>query len=73
VLASEFKLARVRAGFSQRDLANRAEVSRVLVSYCDRGATPGLKIRQRLSEALAVDPEVLFPTLSERDEEKVAA
>lgn len=55
---------------SQEDLASRADLDRTYVSGIERGArNPTLKIIDRIARALGVEPEVIFATAREIEDQ----
>ena len=62
--ASPLRQQRIRHGWSQDELANRARISQALVSRIERGyAAPTAPVRERLARVVDVDPRELFPDL----------
>ncbi|MBA2393623.1 MAG: ImmA/IrrE family metallo-endopeptidase [Ktedonobacteraceae bacterium] len=60
-IGKRIKSARIIAGSSQRDLANRAEVSAMAISKYERDMdTPGSAVLLRLADALSVNIEYFF-------------
>ena len=58
---NEFKLARIRAGLSQQDVARATGVSESKITRIETGRQmPKAKLRQRLAELLHCAPGVLF-------------
>lgn len=59
---------RLAKGFTQEDLAVRADIDRTYVSSCERGKrNVTLDVLYRLSDALAVSPKDLVPDPMELD------
>jgi XRE family aerobic/anaerobic benzoate catabolism transcriptional regulator len=65
--AEQLRAARHRAGLSQEDLANSAEMSQRYLSGLESGAgNPTLEVIAALAAALRVDPASLIPPLPAR-------
>lgn len=55
------KIARIRAGFSQKELADLAGVSMQTVSLAERGVTPGEETRAKIVEPLGLESKDIWP------------
>jgi transcriptional regulator with XRE-family HTH domain len=53
LIGLELKIARIRAGMKQQDLANRIGCTQAMVSFLERGIRkPGEKLSKKIEEAL---------------------
>jgi transcriptional regulator with XRE-family HTH domain len=53
------KRIRIQKAFSQRDLAQAADVSERTIGYAERGYGMSLRTTRKLAEALGVEPDEL--------------